>query len=144
MTILELMVLVAVLAFLGALVIPGPKYHGYLDRVYTDPNGKKTEYVLFVPHGYRGEKSYPVIFFMHGGGDAYRVTEVGLGPAIRPTAVEKAKRRAGIWKNILQKEKDFPFFVVFPRIKQLWDSDSEETRRGMDVLDEVEKDYVTR
>jgi predicted peptidase len=140
-TILELVLLITVLAVLIALFIPGPQKHGFLDRVYKDASGELTEYMLFVPHGYRGEKPYPVIFFMHGRWGGYRVTEVGLGPAIRRTAPEKAKNRAGIWQAIRKKEKDFPFFVVFPRSKALWDTDSAETRRGFEVLDQMEKDY---
>jgi len=141
-TIVELLALIAILAFVIALVIPAPKNHGYLDRVYNDGLGTKQDYVLFVPHGYRGEKPYPLIFFMHGAGDAYRVAEVGLGQAIRPAAPEKAKRRAHLWQTILKKEKDFPFFVVFPRIQSLWDKDSADAQHGLQVLDRVEKDYV--
>ena len=62
---------------------------GFLDRVHKDADGKEVKYVLFVPKDYdaRGDKSYPVILFLHGAGETKggqkQPVEVGIGPAIK-------------------------------------------------------------
>src|SRR5262249_20283517 len=74
---------------------------GFPDRVHKDADGKEAKYVLFVPHGYKGDKEYPLILFLHGAGETQggkkQPVEVGIGPAIK------------------QQEKSFPFLVVFPQ-----------------------------
>src|SRR5436305_13384172 len=76
---------------------------GFLDRVHKGSDGKEIKYVVFVPKGYdaKGDKTYPVILFLHGAGETKggnkQPVEVGIGPAI--------KKRA----------KDFPFLVVIPQ-----------------------------
>lgn len=102
--------------------------HGFLDKVHKEAGGKEAKYVLFVPHDYSGDKPYPLILFLHGAGETKggqkMPVEVGLGPAIR--------------KN----EKLFPFIAIFPQSeKRTWRAESEDGKRAMAILAEVEKDY---
>jgi predicted peptidase len=102
--------------------------HGFLERTHKDADGSEARYQLFVPAGYSGEKPYPLILFLHGSGetgsDGVKQTTVGLGPAIR------------------QREKTFPFFALFPQSqKRTWKADSDDARRALDILAEVQKEY---
>lgn len=102
--------------------------HGFLKKIHKDANGHEAEYVLFIPHDYTGEKPYPLILFLHGAGETKggqkMPVEVGLGPATR--------------KN----EKSFPFIAIFPQSeKRTWMANSEDGKRAMAILAEVEKNY---
>jgi predicted peptidase len=102
--------------------------HGFLDRVHKDDDGKEAKYVLFVPHDYKGDKAYPLILFLHGSGetgtDGTKQATVGLAPAIK--------------KN----EKEFPFIAVFPQSqKRTWQADTDDAKRALAILDEVQKAY---
>ena len=55
---------------------------GFVDKTFTDADGKTSPYVVFVPHDYDGNKLFPVILFMHGLGDTQRIGG-GLGPYIQ-------------------------------------------------------------
>ena len=106
---------------------------GFLDCTIKDADGKEAKYILFVPDGYKanGDKEYPVILFLHGGGeigdDGKKQAAAGLGPAIRK------QEDAG---------KHFPFFAVFPQAQgQTWKADSKDGLRAITILDAVEKDY---
>jgi predicted peptidase len=101
---------------------------GFLDRVHKDADGKEAKYVLFVPHDYKGDTPSPLILFLHGSGETLGGTkqpvEVGIGPAVK------------------QREKTFPFLVVFPQSqKRTWKADSEDGERAMAILAEVQKEY---
>jgi predicted peptidase len=105
--------------------------HGFLDRTIKDANGKEAKYVLFVPDGYKADKAYPVILFLHGSGetgdDGKKQAAVGLAPAIRN------QEKAG---------KHFPFFAVFPQAQEhTWKAASKESQRAIAILDAVEKEY---
>ncbi|HWG45690.1 MAG TPA: dienelactone hydrolase family protein [Gemmataceae bacterium] len=134
------MIAVRMLALAGVavLVLPAlPLYNraaaaeaakGFQDRVHKDADGKEAKYVLFVPHDYKGDKPYPLILFLHGSGetgtDGIKQTKVGLAPAIK--------------KN----EKTFPFLAIFPQSqKRTWRASSNDAKRALDILAEVEKEY---
>ncbi len=101
---------------------------GYVDRVFKDADGKESKYVVFVPHDYKGDKAYPLILFLHGAGetgtDGWKQESVGLGKAIK------------------KQQKTFGFIAVFPQAqKRTWQADSEEGKRAMAILEQVEKEY---
>jgi predicted peptidase len=100
---------------------------GFLSRVHKDADGKEAKYVLFVPHGYKGDTSYPLILFLHGAGERVggkkQPVEVGIGQAIK--------------KN----EKSFPFLVIFPQAQKTWRAGSEDANRALAILAEVQKEY---
>ena len=100
---------------------------GFLKRVHKDADGKEAKYVLFVPHAYKGDKPYPVILFLHGSGER-------VGGSKEPVEV-------GIGRAIKKREKDFPFLVVIPRAERSWRADSEDGKRVLAMLAEVERDY---
>jgi predicted peptidase len=101
---------------------------GFVDRVFKDAAGKESKYVLFVPHDYKGNKAFPLVLFLHGAGetgtDGQKQVKVGLGPAIK------------------KQEKTFGFIAVFPQARsRTWKADSEEGKRAMAILEQIEKDY---
>jgi predicted peptidase len=125
-----LKLLLVVALALGALNLAraADKDTGFLHRVHMDPDGKEAKYVLFVPQGYRGEKKYPLILFLHGAGetgtDGKKQAGTGLGPAIRKNA------------------KTFPFITIFPQSqKRTWQADSPDAERALAILADVEKEY---
>lgn len=102
--------------------------HGFLDRVFKQSDGGEAKYILFVPHGYKGDKPFPLVLFLHGAGetgtDGKKQAAVGLGPAIR------------------KEEKTFPFIAVFPQSqKRTWQAGSDDAKRALDILAEVQKQY---
>jgi predicted peptidase len=132
------MIAVRLLALLGAAVFvltptssparAAETKTGFLDRVHKDADGKVAKYVLFVPHGYKGDKAYPLILFLHGSGetgtDGKKQATVGLAPAIK------------------KREKEFPFFAVFPQSqKRTWRANTDDGKRALAILEEVEKEY---
>jgi predicted peptidase len=101
--------------------------HGFLDRVYKGADGSESKYVVFVPAGYTGEKPFPVVLFLHGAGS---------------TGTDGNKQVSGIAAAIRKDEKGFPAIVVFPQSqKRSWRADSEDGKRAMAILAEVEKQY---
>lgn len=104
------------------------KEHGFLDRVYKDEEGKEAKYAVFIPHDYKGDKPYPLIMLLHGGGesgtDGKLPIRAYLGPAIK------------------KQEETFPFIVVWPQSqKGTWRADSEDGKRAMAILAEVQKSF---
>src|SRR5437764_14206194 len=126
-----LVVATLILSTLGAPGADAAPGRGFVERTYRDPDGPESKYSLFVPHGYDPAKPVPVILFLHGSGeigtDGVAPTRVGIGPAIR------------------KRERDFPFLVVFPQARWqfLWLPGTDDTRRAMAILAQVQKDYAT-
>jgi predicted peptidase len=104
---------------------------GFLTKEYTDPDGSKIPYVVFVPHNYDGSKAYPVILFLHGAGESKnrngkQPVEQGIGNAIK------------------KQEKTFGFITVIPQSqKGGWQAEKAEGKRAVAILDEVTKSYKT-
>lgn len=104
-----------------------PIEHGFLNKVHKDADGKESKYVVFVPHGYTGEKAVPLVLFLHGAGS---------------TGDDGKKQVSGIAAEIRRKEKEFPAIVVFPQSqKRSWRADSVDGKRAMAILAETEKTY---
>jgi predicted peptidase len=104
------------------------KVTGFLDRVYKDADEKEAKYVLFVPEDYKGDKPYPLILFLHGAGetgtDGKKPSQVGIGPAIK------------------KQQQTFPCSTIFPQSqKRTWSADSDDGKRALAILAEVEKEY---
>src|SRR5262249_28232582 len=100
---------------------------GFIDKVYKGADGYEAKYVVFIPADYDGKKAFPIILFLHGAGqtgtDGRNQIRVGLAPAIK-------------------KEKTFEFIAVFPQShKGGWEATSEDGKRALAIVDEVQKDY---
>ncbi len=113
---------------LGALAAGDQSRTGFLDRVYRGPDGHEAKYVVFVPHAYDGEKTFPVILFLHGSGkigtDGREQARGALGDAIR------------------KMENTFAFITVFPQSHEGgWRADSADGKRALAILDQVMKDF---
>jgi predicted peptidase len=83
----------------------------------------KLRYLLFLPEGYdKGEKKWPLIFFLHGAGESGN---------------DLAKVKVHGPPKIVEQKKDFPFIVVSPQSPRLgWNIDA---LNGL--LDEVVATY---
>ena len=123
----KLMLLAMFLCTLATLAAShaGEAKPGFRRFVLKDADGKEAPYFVFVPHGYKGDKAYPVILFLHGAGETSnekKLLQVGLGPAVK------------------KREKNFPFIAVFPlALERDWKSDN--GKRAIAILDEVKKTF---
>jgi predicted peptidase len=103
---------------------------GFLNKIF---KGKDSEskYVVFVPHGYQGDKEYPLILFLHGAGergdDGELPVKQGIGNAIK-------------FKGGAQK---FPFFAIFPQCAKGggWKAGGPDADRALAILEQVQKQY---
>jgi predicted peptidase len=104
---------------------------GFVNRVHKDKDGD-SKYVVFVPHGYTGEKAMPLILFLHGAGER---GDDGQAPVMQGIANGGIKFKSN--------EKTFPFFVVFPqcKVKGNWKAGGADADRALAILDEVQKAY---
>lgn len=103
---------------------------GFVEKTFTNADGSKSPYVVFVPHDYDGSKAVPVILFLHGAGETkggkQMPVQVGIGPAIK------------------KQEKTFPFLTVIPQSEERsWRADKADAKRALAILDEVTKSYKT-
>ncbi len=100
-----------------------PGFH--LRTVKTDDGERK--YTVFLPKGYDGKKTYPVVLFLHGSGergtDGVISAQVGLGAVI-----------AG-------HPDDFPFIALFPQARETWRADSDDAKAALAALDDVLASY---
>jgi predicted peptidase len=100
---------------------------GFLDRSVS-VGGETYRYQVFVPANWNKGKKWPVILFLHGGGerndDGLLQTDVGLGHAIRERAAS------------------FPFIVVMPqcRKEKVW-TDAEMQAQALGALDRSVKEF---
>jgi poly(3-hydroxybutyrate) depolymerase len=101
---------------------------GFVHATFTDNDGRIVRYVVFIPHNYDGEKHFPVILFLHGGG-------------------EKQPIPWGMRGYIKDHEKTFDFITVFPHMDdekdKYWSLDGPGGKHAMRALDEVMKHYKT-
>ncbi len=81
------------------------------------------KYSVYIPTGYDGKKTFPVVLFLHGSGergsDGLQATQVGLGPAI------------------FNHPERFPAIAVIPQARKSWEADSEDAKAALAALDEV-------
>jgi prenyltransferase beta subunit/predicted esterase len=96
-----------------------PGFH--VRAVKTD--GGERKYTVYVPEGYDGSKTFPVVLFLHGAGergeDGITPSQVGIGPAI-------LNRSGGI-----------PALVVFPQARRTWAAGSPDSQAALQALDDV-------
>ena len=80
-----------------------PVSRGFLNRTFTDAEGKARPFVIFVPVKFEPGSKPPVMLFLHGAGERGNNNldqiMVGLGPAI--------------WKR----KGTFPFVTVIPQCR---------------------------
>ncbi|MEO6807676.1 MAG: family 16 glycoside hydrolase, partial [Isosphaeraceae bacterium] len=89
--------------------------------------GGDRNYTVYLPEGYDGHRSFPVVLFLHGSGergsDGVLSAQVGLG-AVIPAHPE-----------------NYPFIGVFPQARKTWMADSDDAKAALSTLDEVLKTY---
>ncbi len=109
---------------------------GFVNKEFTNADGSKSPYVVFVPAAYDGTKPMPVILFLHGAGE----TKGGAKP---PVSV-------GIGAHIRKNEKTFGFITIIPQAEDLktpvvkrWQAGSPDAERALKMLETVQKEYKT-
>lgn len=104
---------------------------GFVSKIHKGVDGE-SKYVVFVPHGYTGEKEFPLILFLHGAGERGDDGELPVKQGIANGGIK--------FKN---NEATFPFFVVIPqaRLKGSWKAGEPDADRALAMLDEVQKAY---
>jgi predicted peptidase len=60
----------ALLAFVLTTLAGQGEIDGFQARIYKTANGETMPYRLFVPRGYTGQKTYPLVLWLHGSGGA--------------------------------------------------------------------------
>lgn len=125
---------IAIVATLFALTLAvslraGDTKTGFVPKVLKTDSGD-AKYVVFVPPGYKADKDWPVILFLHGAGS---------------TGDDGEKQvKGGLAKAVRSKPDKFPFIVVFPQAHQKgWGANGASAKRALAILDQVEKDYKT-
>jgi poly(3-hydroxybutyrate) depolymerase/prenyltransferase beta subunit len=100
-----------------------PGFH--LRTIMSDQGERK--FTVYIPEGYDGTKTFPVILFLHGAGergdDGITPAQVGIGPAI-------LNRTGGV-----------PAIVVFPQARRTWTATSPDGIAAIQTLDAVLRDY---
>lgn len=126
-------------ALLLAASMAAPTDTGFVNKVYKNPDGHESPYVLFVPHNYDGTKPVPVILFLHGMGE----TKFSNPPKKLPAGVpSKTPVEVGIGPHVRMREKTFPALVIIPRAEDpIWAADNANGKRALAMLDEVTKEY---
>ncbi len=85
--------------------------------------GDERKYTVYIPQGYDGKKTFPVVLFLHGSGESgkygIRAAQVGIGPAI--------------YNN----PENFPAIAVIPQARQTWSAASDDAKAALAALDEV-------
>jgi acetyl esterase/lipase/prenyltransferase beta subunit len=102
---------------------PGkPPAAGFHLRTFKAAGGDR-KYTVYVPEGHDDVKVFPVILFLHGGGergqDGVVPAQVGIGPAI------------------LNRPGGFPALVVFPQAREGWAPGSADITDALAALDDV-------
>jgi poly(3-hydroxybutyrate) depolymerase len=96
---------------------------GFVNKTFTDKEGKKVPYVVYVPRDYDGKKTYPVILFLHGA-DETKPIPWGLGTYINARG-------------------DLDFLCVFPHTNDGWAPGTTGDRHAIQALDDVLAHYKT-
>jgi poly(3-hydroxybutyrate) depolymerase/prenyltransferase beta subunit len=95
---------------------------GFHLRTVKTAEGER-KYTLYLPKGYDGKKTFPVVLFLHGSGergsDGVKQAQTGLGPAI------------------FNNPDGFPAIAVFPQARQTWSAGSDDAKAALATLDEV-------
>jgi hypothetical protein len=107
----------------------GHGMHGLMYRTFVDSRSTRMDYAIFVPEGYRGDRPYPLILFLHGFGDRgtqdrtdRRYTEVGLPFTLKHRAID--------------------FLVLCPQGRSgYWNPGGDDARGALELLAAVEEEY---
>jgi predicted peptidase len=101
---------------------------GFINRAVVD-GAQMRRYQVFVPSNYTQTERWPVILFLHGGGeqgdDGLLPTEVGLGSAIR--------RNQDRW----------PALVVFPQVRPGKRWNGEDAAWALKALEQTQREFAT-
>jgi predicted peptidase len=101
---------------------------GFLDRTVTIA-GESYRYQVFVPAEYTSSRTWPVVLFLHGGGergtDGLIQTEVGIGSAIRRFSAR------------------FPAIVVMPQARPPLGWTGANADMALKALDQTEAEFST-
>jgi len=99
---------------------------GLLYRSFVDSRGVAMNYVLSVPRGYRGDRPYPLILFLHGYGDRGTV----------------GRQFAGVGLPFTLRYREVDFLVLCPQGRSgTWEPGGDDARGAMELLAAVEQGW---
>ena len=102
-----------------------PVVDKFLKKTFADTaTGRTMPYRLFVPEGYDGKKAYPLVVFLHGGGERGDDNEKTL----------TANQGATVWAKPQEQAKR-PAFVLVPQGREVWDGGFGRTRNAENKID---------
>ena len=102
-----------------------PVHNKFLKKRFTDPaTGAAMPYRLFVPEGYDPQRQYPLVVFLHGGGERGDDNEKTL----------TANQGGTVWAKP-QEQAQRPAFVLVPQGREVWDGGFGRTRNTESKLD---------
>lgn len=122
-----------------AIALPAPAADlpaGFVAKTFTNADGSKSPYVLYIPPTYDGTTAVPVVLFLHGSGESKG------GP--------KQPIEQGIANgHIAKRAKTFPAIVVIPQVEAAkskenpsrWAADTPDGKRAVAILDAVMAEY---
>ncbi len=87
-----------------------PVVDDFARRSFTDADGTRLGFRLFRPESPRAGRSYPLVLFLHGGG------ETGSPQATRANVVQITANRGAIVWATPERQADAPAFVVAPQL----------------------------
>lgn len=97
----------------------------FLKFTYVDKEtGVSMPYRLYIPEGYDGTKSYPLVLFLHGGGERGSDNEAQV----------LANQGATVWAKPEEQAKR-PCFVLAPQAHSTWDGGFGLTRNSQNAID---------
>lgn len=102
-----------------------PVIDKFLKKSFPDTaTGRTMPYRLFVPEGYDASKKYPLVVFLHGGGergdDNEKTLTANQGGTVWAKPAEQARRAA---------------FVLVPQARNVWDGGFGRTRNAENKID---------
>lgn len=96
---------------LGQAVSSGNPVQGYEVHTYTDSDGMKMTYYLYVPSDYTPQQKYPLVLLLHGGGES-------ANPEATPeqnSALLLNQYYTQVWTSSAIQQK-WPSFIVIPQV----------------------------
>lgn len=97
----------------------------FIKFIYEDKEtGTSMPYRLYVPEGYDGKQTYPLVLFLHGGGERGSDNEAQL----------LANQGATVWAKPEEQAKR-PCFVLAPQAHSTWDGGFGLTRNSQNTID---------
>jgi predicted peptidase len=125
--------------------------YAYEMHTFTDSNGSKMTYYLYVPNGYNPQHTYPLVLLLHGGGESAN----SKATPEKNMALLLNQFYTQVWTSPAIQQK-WPSFIVIPQVVSpnrwvnipaatgsytLADQPSDSLRLAKEILDMLQQEY---